>query len=175
MEKGLVHIYCGDGKGKTTAALGLALRAAGRGKKVLLARFLKTDDSGEVAALKNIPGITLIPCERTFGFLSHMTEEEKREAKDWYGKVLEKTLVLAAEENYDLLILDEAMAACNGKVIDEERIIHFLENRPLKMEVVLTGRNPSERLLDKADYISEIRAVRHPYKKGIAAREGIEY
>ena len=67
------------------------------------------------------------------------------------------------------------MAACNGKVIDEERIIHFLENRPLKMEVVLTGRNPSERLLDKADYISEIRAVRHPYKKGIAAREGIEY
>ena len=96
MEKGLVHIYCGDGKGKTTAALGLALRAEGRGKKVLLARFLKTDDSGEVAALKNIPGITLIPCERTFGFLSHMTEEEKREAKDWYGKVLEKTLVLAA-------------------------------------------------------------------------------
>ncbi|EHI60209.1 hypothetical protein HMPREF9473_01796 [ [Hungatella hathewayi WAL-18680] len=78
--KGYVHIYCGDGKGKTTAAIGLAVRAAGRGKKVVIARFLKTEDSGEVEVLRSIPGITVLPCEKTFGFYFQMTEEQKREA-----------------------------------------------------------------------------------------------
>ena len=95
MENGLVHIYCGDGKGKTTAAIGLAVRAAGRGKKVLIVRFLKTDDSGEVEILKNIPGVTVIPCEKSFGFVFQMDEEEKKQAALWYGKMLEKSLEMA--------------------------------------------------------------------------------
>ena len=84
-ERGLVHIYCGDGKGKTTAATGLAVRAVGRGKRVVIARFLKTDDSGEVFVLKQIPGIILIPCTKTFGFYFRMTEEQKKEAAVYYS------------------------------------------------------------------------------------------
>ena len=74
-DRGLIHIYCGDGKGKTTAAVGLAVRAAGRGKRVLISRFLKTEDSGEVKMLRLLPGVTVLPCERTFGFLFRMSEE----------------------------------------------------------------------------------------------------
>ncbi|MEY8338306.1 cob(I)yrinic acid a,c-diamide adenosyltransferase [Lachnospiraceae bacterium 62-35] len=173
--KGLVHIYCGDGKGKTTAALGLALRAAGRKKKVLIVRFLKTDDSGEVSILKRIPEITLIPCEKTFGFLSSMSEETKKEAIEWYGKLLERAISMAIENTWDMLVMDEAVTACEKKVIEEDRLLWFLKNRPDRLEAVLTGRDPSDRLLSEADYISHIQAVRHPYEKGVKARKGIEY
>ena len=172
-EKGLVHIYCGDGKGKTSAAIGLAVRAAGRGKKVLISRFLKTDDSGEVMILKEIPGITVLPCEKSFGFLFRMNEEQKKEAASYYQEQFEKTVKMA--ERYDLLILDEMMASISGKMVPEERVLQFLQDKPENLEVVLTGRNPSDRLKEEADYISEILAVRHPYEKGIPAREGIEY
>ncbi len=171
--KGLVHIYCGDGKGKTSAAIGLAVRAAGRGKKVLISRFLKTDDSGEVMILKEIPGITVLPCEKSFGFLFRMSEEQKKEAASYYQEQFEKTVKMA--ERYDLLILDEMMASISGKMVPEERVLQFLQEKPENLEVVLTGRNPSDRLKEEADYISEILAVRHPYEQGIPAREGIEY
>lgn len=172
-EKGLVHIYCGDGKGKTSAAIGLAVRAAGRGKKVLISRFLKTDNSGEVMILKEIPGITVLPCEKSFGFLFRMSEEQKKEAASYYQEQFEKTVKMA--ERYDLLILDEMMASISGKMVPEERVLQFLQEKPENLEVVLTGRNPSDRLKEEADYISEILAVRHPYEQGIPAREGIEY
>lgn len=172
-DKGLIHIYCGDGKGKTTAAVGLAVRAAGRGKRVLISRFLKTEDSGEVKMLRLLPGVTVLPCERTFGFLFRMSEEEKREAAAYFQGQFDKTAAMAAD--YDLLILDEIMASVSGNVVSEESVLQFLDHKPESLEVVLTGRNPSEELQARADYISEIRAVRHPFEKGIAAREGIEY
>lgn len=172
---GCVHIYCGDGKGKTTAAVGLAVRAAGRGKKVLIVRFLKTDDSGEVFALKHIPGITVMPCDRTFGFASRMTEEVRREAAQYYGQRLETACRMAEEESWDMLVLDEIMASCRYKLVKEEDVVDFLRRRPPELEVVLTGRDPSDRLLACADYVSEIHMEKHPYTKGVAAREGIEY
>ncbi|RGZ01866.1 cob(I)yrinic acid a,c-diamide adenosyltransferase [Clostridium sp. AM58-1XD] len=175
MDRGLIHIYCGDGKGKTTAAVGLAVRAAGRGKNVLMVRFLKNDDSGEVAVLKQIDGITLIPCEKVFGFVFRMNEEEKRQAAAWYGKLFEKAVSMAKTDEYDLFVMDEAMAACTSGMIEEEKLLRFLAEKPEKLEVVMTGRNPSERLMETADYVSEIKAVKHPYEKGIPAREGIEY
>lgn len=174
-QKGYVHIYCGDGKGKTTAAVGLAVRAAGRGMRVLIVRFLKTEDSGEVSVLRRIPGIEVVPCEKNFGFTFRMTEEERREASEWYGQMLETACARAVKEKFDLVIFDEIMAACNTGLTKEERVAEFLKTRPEGMEVVLTGRNPSDRMKKMADYISEIHAEKHPFEKGIGARNGIEY
>ena len=172
-EKGLIHIYCGDGKGKTTAAVGLAVRAAGRGLRVLISRFLKTEDSGEVEVLRAIPGITVLPCERTFGFLFRMSPEQKREAARYFQGQFEKTAAMA--QDYDLLILDEIMASVNGGVVKEESVLQFLEEKPEGLEVVLTGRGPSQALLDRADYVTEMRKVKHPFDRGVAARRGVEY
>ncbi len=143
--KSCVHIYCGDGKGKTSAAMGLAVRAAGRGKRVLVVRFLKSDDSGEVKILGEIPGIRVKPCERCFGFFYQMTREQKKEAGEYYGLVCEK------------------------------EVLDHLKKRPRSLEVVLTGRDPSPEFVDLADYVSEIRKVKHPFDQGCGAREGIEF
>lgn len=172
---GCVHIYCGDGKGKTTAAIGLAVRAAGRGKKVLIVRFLKTDDSGEVPALRCIPGITVLPCDRAFGFVSRMTPAVREEAAGYYCRRFETACRMAVEESYDLLILDEMMASCKYQMVPEKAVADFLRQRPPELEVVLTGREPSGQLLACADYVSEIRMEKHPFTRGVAAREGIEY
>lgn len=172
---GFVHIYCGDGKGKTSAALGLAVRAAGRGQQILLVRFLKNEDSGEVPVLRQISGITVTPCDREFGFVFQMNEKDKAEAAKYFQRRFEQACQKAAEEEYDVLILDEILAACNYGMVREDDVAEFLKNRTEKLEVVLTGREPSARLLGLADYISEICMRKHPFETGIAAREGIEY
>lgn len=172
---GLVHIYCGDGKGKTTASIGLAVRAAGCGKKILITRFLKTDHSGEVAMLTGLSDIVVTPCEKNFGFFTRMTEEQKKEAKLYYSELLSDTLRRAVSEDFDLLVMDEIMAVCNYGLADEHRVIEFLKEKPEKLEVVLTGREPSRELLELADYVSEIKKIKHPYDLGILARRGIEY
>lgn len=173
--KGCIHIYCGDGKGKTSAALGLAVRAAGRGKKVLLVRFLKNDDSGELAVLHAIPQVNIFPCERTFGFVFRMTGEEKKAAALFYRDYFAGACRKAVEEAYDIVIFDELIGACNYQMVPEADICKFLEERPQTMEVVLTGRDPKEALTAAADYVSEIKMIKHPYTKGLKAREGIEY
>ena len=112
---GLVHIYCGDGKGKTTASVGAAVRAAGSGKKVVIKRFLKNDHSGEVEVLKQIPGITVLPCTRQFGFSWKMSSQEKEEAKEYYGEELEKAWKTAWGQDADMLILDEATSSIDTR------------------------------------------------------------
>lgn len=170
-----IHIYCGDGKGKTTAAIGLAVRAAGCGKKVLITRFLKTDHSGEVEALQAVPLISVTPCEKSFGFFSQMTDEQKKEAEIYYRELLEQTLHRAVKEEVELLVLDEMMAVCNFGLVEKQRVETFLEKRPEGLEVVLTGRDPWKELLLMADYVSEIKKLKHPFDRGIKARKGIEY
>ena len=178
---GLVHIYCGDGKGKTSAACGLAVRMAGRGNQVVIARFLKTDDSGEVEALKQLSGISLIPCEKEFGFVFAMDEETKKEAAAFNTELFHKAVEKAQEISQTcgqapcLLVLDEIMAAVNLQMVPETEVLEFLQSRPENLEVVLTGRDPSEAMQSMADYISEMKMVRHPFEKGISARIGIEY
>ena len=108
---GLVHIYCGDGKGKTSAAIGLAVRAAGSGRRVVIARFLKTDNSGEVEILKRLPEVTLIPCRKNFGFVRSMDEETKKECADYNRTLFFEAVELA--KNADLVVFDEIMAAVN--------------------------------------------------------------
>lgn len=171
----MIHIYCGDGKGKTSAALGLAVRAAGRGKRVLIARFLKSEDSGEVTALRQIKEIEVIPCEKTFGFYKNMTKEVRQEAKEYYENMLHTIFARIEQEKMDMLILDEAMAACQYNMISEDEIIDFLKYAPDTLEIVLTGRNPSVRMLECADYITEMKKQKHPFDRGVLARKGIEF
>ncbi len=172
---GLVHIYCGDGKGKTTASVGAAVRAAGSGKKVVIKRFLKNDQSGEVEVLKKIPEITLLPCTRQFGFSWKMSPQEREEAKTYYNEELEKAWKMALDQDSDMLILDEAVGACSLGFINEERLLTLISSKPEKLEVILTGRNPSKALLASADYVTEMVMRAHPYTRGIPARKGIEY
>ena len=175
MEQGKLHIYCGDGKGKTTAAVGLALRCAGSGRQVIFSQFLKDGSSSEVKELLKIPQIRVMVCQRAFGFTFRMTPEEKQEAGTAYQKLWEEVLDAACLEKADLLVLDELLPALSAGLVDEQQVLSFLRDRPEHMEVVLTGRNAGEDFLSLADYVTEMRSVKHPYGKGLAAREGIEY
>lgn len=175
MELGLIHIYCGDGKGKTTAAMGLALRAVGHDKKVLLTQFLKDNETGELNSIKklgdNFEVFKGIPVKKFFKFMS--PEEQmvtRKEHEERFRTVIKK----AKDENVDLLILDEIMAAINLKLVPLDEVMEFLENKPKGLEVVLTGRNPDKKLIEIANYVSEIKAVKHPYEQGITSRIGIE-
>ncbi len=172
---GLIHIYCGDGKGKTTAGMGLCARAAGAGLRVLIVQFMKGNTSGERATLGLSENITLSenPAQEKFSF--DMTSREKAEQKALNEKRLAEETRRAVEDDYDVLFLDEILYAIRAGLLDEEQLLAFLENKPEKLEVILTGQEPSEALIKMADYVSEIKKIKHPYEKGVAARKGIEY
>ena len=171
---GLIHIYCGDGKGKTTAAVGLAVRCAGRGNKVLLVQFLKSRDSGELYSLAKLPDIEVMRGKESKKFTFQMNEEEKHALLIEHNKMFEQVLAKIKNGGYSLLILDEVIGALNAKVFKMPKLIGFLRHKPENLEVVLTGRNPAPELVEIADYVSEMRKVKHPMDKGIMAREGIE-
>ena len=171
---GLIHIYCGDGKGKTTAAVGLAVRCAGRGNKVLLVQFLKSRDSGELYSLAKLPDIEVMRGKESKKFTFQMNEEEKHALLIEHNKMFEQVLAKIKNGGYSLLILDEVIGALNAKVFEMPKLIEFLRHKPENLEVALTGRNPAPELVEIADYVSEMRKVKHPMDKGIMAREGIE-
>ena len=171
---GLIHIYCGDGKGKTTSAVGLAVRCAGRGNKVLLVQFLKSRDSGELYSLAKLPDIEVMRGKESKKFTFQMNEEEKHALLIEHNKMFEQVLAKIKNGGYSLLILDEVIGALNAKVFEMPKLIEFLRHKPENLEVVLTGRNPAPELVEIADYVSEMRKVKHPMDKGIMAREGIE-
>ena len=172
--RGLIHLYCGDGKGKTTAAVGLSVRAAGAGKHVLFAQFLKDGSSSELNILRALPNVETACCEQNFGFFKSMNEQTKATARQAYSALLEDAMRKSAD-GIDLLVLDEAVAACNHGLIEEATLIDFLRRRPETLEVVLTGRDPSQHLLDAADYVTEMRKHKHPFDWGVAARCGVEF
>lgn len=170
---GLIHIYCGDGKGKTTAAIGLAIRAAGAGRKVVFAQFFKDGSSSEIGILKTVENIRTVHCNTVRGFWRRMDDSQKAQAGKDYTAFLAEVILLAKDA--DLLVMDEIISACNHATVAESVVSDFLRNKPKGLEVVLTGRNPSKSLLELADYVSEIRKIKHPYDCGVAAREGIEF
>lgn len=170
MDKGYLHLYCGDGKGKTTAAMGLALRALGSGKKVVIVQFLKSGTSGELEGLKSL-GAIVISGKSGTKFVSQMSERDKEETYS----INNRHLLQALNENADLLILDEACAALSTGLIDEALLKTAVLRRPVEQELVLTGRNPAEWMIEAADYITEMKCIRHPYNSGLAARKGIEF
>lgn len=173
--KGLIHVYTGDGKGKTTAALGLALRAAGCGRTVLIIQFFKGRDSGELRSLAAIPNITVLRLKKDYGFFHMMNEESKTAVRKEHDALFTYALKQAQLGACDLLILDEVISAYHYDAIDGERLTHFLVHKPEKLEVILTGRNAPQVFLDCADYVTEMSKRKHPFDQGISAREGIEY
>jgi len=174
MEIGLIHIYCGDGKGKTSCAAGLACRCAGGRGRVLWFQFLKRDISSERKSLERMENVDLLSGYDKMKFTFQMTEEEKRLAKEFFENKLREIEKIVHEKEYDMVVLDEVVGAINSKLLSEENLISFLERKPEGLEVVLTGREPSEKLCKLADYISEIKKIKHPYDKGIMARQKIE-
>lgn len=176
MEKnsGFIHLYCGDGKGKTTAALGLAIRALGSGFRVVFVQFLKSHATGELISLERLPDITVLRGKEGTSFSFAMSEEEKKKTALHHTENLKKAIELAVSGNCDMLILDEAVGAYNRNLIDRALLEDFIRNKPDTLELVLTGRDPAQWMADCADYVSEIRKVKHPYDRGIPARVGIE-
>lgn len=170
---GRIHIYCGDGKGKTTAATGLAVRAAGAGKRVVFTQFFKDGNSSEIKVLRTVDNIQSVHCKTLRGFWRRMSPSQKEQVSRDYTKHLADVLEMA--RNADLLILDEIVSACNHGTVPESALIGFLQTKPENLEVVLTGRTPSQALLDLADYVTEMRKVKHPYDLGVMARKGIEF
>ncbi|MCD8036704.1 MAG: cob(I)yrinic acid a,c-diamide adenosyltransferase [Clostridiales bacterium] len=172
--RGLIHIYCGDGKGKTTAAVGLAIRCAGGGGRVLYASFLKDNKSGERAVLEQNENILLLENPDSVKFYKFMTDEEKESYRNFCKDTLSNIQQEISKNKYDLLILDEIIPTINNKILPEETVLRLLDSRPYLLEAVLTGRNPSEALISRADYITEMKKIKHPYDKGIQARKYIE-
>lgn len=164
----MLQLYWGDGKGKTTAAMGLALRALGHGQRVSVVQFLKDGTSGEISLLRRC-GATVRACPNA-KFTWQMTDAEKTEARANNNAALQATLA----EPFELLVLDEACAACKSGLV-EEQLLKVAAARAKTAEVVFTGREPAEWMQAAADYSTKMRAVRHPYAQGVTAREGVEY
>ena len=171
---GLIHIYEGDGKGKTSAGIGLSVRCAGNGDRVLYTQFLKGNDSSELRILEQIEEITVARCEKCFGFTFQMTAETRKQAEEYYTAHFRYVAEQAIAGEYRLVVLDELIDAYNRNMVERREVLDFLKHKPRELEVALTGRNPAEELIALADYISYVTKVRHPFDKGIPARRGIE-
>ena len=165
----MLHLYWGDGKGKTTAAMGLALRALGHGRRVVVVQFLKDGTSGEIALLRRC-GAQVHACPNA-KFTWLMTDAEKADARRANTEILREVLA----QPFDLLVLDEACAAHKNALVDEELLRAAAARAQTDAEVVMTGREPAEWMKDAADYSTEMRAVKHPFERGVKARVGVEY
>lgn len=174
VSKGLIHIYCGNGKGKTTTAMGLCTRAAGYGMKVLIYQFMKNNKTSERKILEQVPNITFVDGLEVEKFSFQMTEEEKAERREYYLEQFRKVTALAEKEPYQVLFLDELIYTIGAGLFDETVLVQYLKEKPEGLEVILTGQNPGEAVVELADYVSEIRKIKHPFDKGMPSRYGIE-
>ena len=171
MKKGYVHILTGNGKGKTTAALGLSIRAAGAGMKVYFAQFIKQGDYSEIRALRRFADQITV---RQFGldrFTDHNPESKDIQAA---RSGLEQVKKIMATEHYDLMILDEANVAVKFGLLVVHDLINLITHKPYELELVITGRYASPRVIDMADIVTEMKLIKHYYLKGVEARVGIE-
>lgn len=173
--KGLVHIYTGNGKGKTTAAVGLGIRAYGRGFKVLMVQFMKGAETGEIHTLKMLePGFELRRGKEIKKFTWNMNEDELNELKKATREQFYEAVESVASGQWDMLIFDEILGSISTGLLSVDDVAGFLKNKPEKLEVVMTGRNAPAELVEVSDYVSEINEIKHPFRKGIPARKGIE-
>ena len=173
LEKGLVQVYTGDGKGKTSAAFGLALRAVGRGFKVYIIQFIKGGfDYGELYVVKRIPNLEL----KAFGkgkFVTYVTPtgDDIKLARDAFKQAAK----VVNSDKYDVVILDEINVALHLKLIRMREVVDLIRKKPEQVELVLTGRNAPTEIIKLADLVTEMREAKHPYAKGVPPRKGIDF
>jgi cob(I)alamin adenosyltransferase len=173
LRQGLIQVYTGEGKGKTTAALGLALRAAGHGLRVEIVQFLKGwPGYGELKGVGLLPGVSIHPFGRE-GWVH--PDQPQAEDRVRAGEALDFSWQAMTGGEIDILILDEINVALDYGLVELQDVLRLLERRPATVELILTGRNAHAEVIRRADLVTEMRKVKHPYDTGIGAREGIEY
>lgn len=170
---GRIHIYYGYGKGKTTAAVGQVIRAAGSGLQVLVFQFMKDNSSSERNILEQIPNITCLPGRDRIRFINQMNGEQKAELRHYNTKALDEIVKFCS--HFDVLFLDEILCAVQLGVLSEDKLMRFLEHKPRGLEIIMTGHEVTQRMVDISDYATEMMKIKHPYDNGQSAREGIEY
>jgi len=177
LEMGLVQVYYGEGKGKTTAALGLALRAVGQGLRVYIAQFLKprSASSGEANIISRLGDDFVLERINENSFLGKISEELRAKSTELFARELPHLKNMLQQADYDLIILDEILNVLSLGLIKEGDLLELLEAKHPQVELILTGRQAPAWLLERADLATEIRLVKHPYQHGIKARRGIEF
>lgn len=171
---GMIIVYTGNGKGKTTAALGLILRASGYNKKIMLIQFVKNSFSGELRSLKKLKGLKIIRGGKGFvGILGDKLplEEHKKAALDTFDLLYKETM----SGKWDLVVADEIIGAVSGKLLDAGLVLDLIDRKPDFVDLVMTGRNVSQEIIDKSDLVSEIKSIKHPFDKEVKAKKGIDY
>ncbi|MBQ1716341.1 MAG: cob(I)yrinic acid a,c-diamide adenosyltransferase [Ruminococcus sp.] len=171
----MIHAYYGDGKGKSTAAAGAALRAAGNRMRVMYVQFLKTENTGERLALQSIDWINLTSCPLELKFTYEMDDRERQQVSMMYRGIFERAVSITLSDRYDMIVLDEVFDVINEGMLSESSVFEFISNAPNNIEIIMTGRKPPKRFIDAADYVTEFKKHKHPYDRGIQARKGIEY
>jgi cob(I)alamin adenosyltransferase len=171
--KGYIQVYTGNGKGKTTAALGLALRAAGHGMRTYFGQFLKGQDYGELAAVQKLAPLVTIEQFGRKGFI-HVTENPEDEDIEMARSGLQKCLAAMLSRKYQIVILDEVNVALRFRLLTVKEVLAFLDRKPEDVEVVLTGRYAPAPLVKRADLVTEMKDRKHYYASGVRARQGIE-
>lgn len=174
IKRGLVIVYTGEGKGKTTAALGLALRAAGYKKRILIFQFSKVWFTGEIESVKKLPNVKLI--QGGLGFVGilddHAPLSEHAKVANQVYELLYKEVISG---DWDIVIADEIIGAVAGNLLKQSQIDKLIKDKPEKMDLILTGHHAKESLIKKADLVTEMIPIKHPFEKGILAKESIDY
>lgn len=175
LEKGLIQVYTGDGKGKTTAALGQGLRSCGRGLKVSMVQFLKSGDTGELHSVEKLhPLFEIFRFEKERGFFWTLSEREKLELKEDIDRGFSFIKGLVSNNECDVLIIDELMGVLGNRLLEVAEVVGLLESKPDTMEIIITGRNVPKEILEIADLVTEMKEIKHYFRSGVPAREGIE-
>lgn len=171
----MILVNCGDGKGKTTAAMGLALRGVAAGWNVVIVQFLKGRKTGEIEVLETLPSVTILRGKNSTKFSFDMNEEERAAVTQAHNENFVAGVKLVEQGACDLLIFDELLGALQTGLIDEQAVQDFLEDYPEGLDIVVTGREMPPFVEKVADCITEMKMICHPYEKGVKARRGIEF
>ncbi|PRR81624.1 cob(I)yrinic acid a,c-diamide adenosyltransferase [Clostridium vincentii] len=175
LERGYVQVYTGNGKGKTTAAVGQAVRSVGNGLKVYMLQFLKTDPTGELETAKLFGDkFQIFRFESKKGFFWNLTDEEKVILQSEINTAYNFAIEVIKNNSCDVFILDEIMGILSNKLLTEGQVIDLIDKKPINMELILTGRNVPDSIIDKADLVTEMKCVKHYMDKGVYTRKGIE-